>query len=65
MSENPKIDYCLSKTNGTALNKATMTCSQVQYNKINTGGNDPSMSQKMRYAQIVRSSKTQTGFLNR
>ena len=63
MSENTKIDYCLNKTNTTALNKATMKCSQVQYNKINTGGNDPSISQKMLYAQYVRSSKMKTGFL--
>ena len=62
--ESAKIDYC-KKKQSTSINKQTMSCSQVQYNKINTGGNDPTISQKMLYAQHVRSSKMQTGFLQR
>ena len=60
--ETKKIDYCIKKTSGTNNNSIT-TCSQVQYNKLNTSGNNPTISQKMLYAQYVRSSKSKTGFL--
>ena len=34
------------------------SCPRVSYNKVATGGNDPTMSTKMRYAQYVRGQKT-------
>ena len=34
------------------------SCPRVSYNKVATGGNDPTMSTKMRYAQYVREQKT-------
>ena len=33
------------------------TCNFVEYSKITTAGNDPSISNKMRYAQFVRSGR--------
>ena len=63
MSEiNPKIEYCDNQRASTS-SKTVATCSSVQYNKINTGGNDPTISKKMQYAQYIRTSKSQTGFL--
>lgn len=32
------------------------TMQQAQYSKVATGGNDPSISQKMRYSQYLRQS---------
>ena len=34
------------------------SCPRVSYNKVVTGGNDPTMSTKMRYSQYVQSQKT-------
>jgi hypothetical protein len=60
MSEtNPKIAYCSKPADSSKA-----ACSSVQYNKLNTGGNDPSISKKMLYAQYIRSTKLQTGLLN-
>jgi hypothetical protein len=60
---NPKIDYCLKKQTPSISSKMVSTCSSVQYNQLNTGGNDPTISCKMLYAQNVRSNKYKTGFL--
>ena len=59
---NPKIDYCASKQPSTS-SRTVATCSSVQYNQLNTGGNDPSISKKMLYAQMARSGTYKTGFL--
>ena len=46
------------------LNNLTTYCNTVnnkkliQYNKLVTGGNDPSISKAMRYSQYVKYSKT-------
>lgn len=58
---NPKIEYCANKSSSSSKNVAT--CTSVQYNKLNTGGNDPSISKRMLYAQIMRSKSYKTGFL--
>ena len=56
---NPKIEYCINKQKGRPSLKSIISCSNIQYNKLNTGGNDPSISKKMLYSQIVRNrSKT-------
>ena len=52
-----KIDMCNKKTKS-----MSMVCSDVKYNKLNTGGNDPTLSKKMQYAQYIRSSKSKTTF---
>lgn len=39
-------------------NKVSNSCTPINYNKVATGGNDPTMSTKMRYAQYVRGQKT-------
>jgi hypothetical protein len=57
-----KIAYCINKQKSHSL-KSIISCSNIQYNKLATGGNDPSISKKMLYSQYVRTSKTQTGFL--
>jgi len=59
---NPKIAYC---TKTPTSSKTVATCSSVQYNKLNTGGNDPSISKKMLYSQLVRSNTYKTGIFNR
>ena len=56
-----KIPYCINKS--ATSSKTDATCSAVQYNKLNTGGNNPSISKRMLYAQTVRSNTYQTGFL--
>jgi hypothetical protein len=61
---NPKIDYCLKKQQPSTSSKTIATCSSVQYNKINTGGNDPSISCRMLYAQTARNSSYKTGVLS-
>ena len=45
---NPKIPYCLPA-------KSPKACAMnlVQYKKLKTGGNDPKVSQKMRYSNYV------------
>jgi len=58
---NPKIDYCANKQPSTS-SRTVATCSSVQYNKLNTGGNDPTISKKMLYSQMVRSNTYKTGF---
>jgi hypothetical protein len=59
---NPKIDYCANKQPSTS-SRSVATCSSVQYNQLNTGGNDPTISKKMLYAQMARSGTYKTGFL--
>ena len=39
-------------------NKVNNSCTPINYNKVVTAGNDPTMSNKMRYAQYVRGQKT-------
>lgn len=34
-----------------------ITCNPVEYNKVKTATNDPSISSKMRYSQLVKSSR--------
>ena len=60
---NPKIEYCAKKQSSTS-SRMVSTCSSVQYNKLNTGGNDPAISKKMLYSQMVRSTNYKTGFFN-
>uniref|UniRef100_A0A6C0JZD6 Uncharacterized protein n=1 Tax=viral metagenome TaxID=1070528 RepID=A0A6C0JZD6_9ZZZZ len=60
---NPKIDYCVKKHQSTSSRTVATCSSSVQYNKINTGGNDPTISKKMLYAQLVRSNNYKTGVL--
>ena len=57
---NPKILYCQKSS---ASSKTVATCSAVKYNQLNTGGNDPSISKRMLYAQLARSGTYNTGFL--
>jgi hypothetical protein len=57
----PKIRYCANKQPSTS-SRTVATCSSVQYNKLNTGGNDPTISKKMLYSQMVRSNTYKTGF---
>ena len=59
---NPKISYCTTQSTSS---KTVATCSSVKYNQLNTGGNDPSISKKMLYSQLMRSNNYKTGFLNR
>ena len=56
-----KIEYCIKKK-CYSLN-SIISGSNIQYNKLATGGNDPSISKKMLYSQVVRTSKSKTGFL--
>ncbi len=49
------IDYCVNKMN--RRNRMSMTCTNVQYNKLVTYGNDPQQSQKMAYSRYLRSNK--------
>lgn len=49
------IDYCVNKMN--RRNRMSMTCTNVQYNKLVTYGNDPQQSQKMAYSRYLRSHK--------
>jgi len=37
-----------------------VTCNHVGYNKIVTGGNDPSISKAMQYSQYIKNSKPKT-----
>ena len=57
-----KIEYCINKQKHNSL-KSIISCSNIQYNKLSTGGNDPSISKKMLYSQVVRTSRSKTGFL--
>jgi hypothetical protein len=59
---NPKIPYCQTNQSSTSSRTVT-TCSSVKYNQLNTGGNDPSISKRMLYAQLARSGTYKTGFL--
>jgi len=52
------IDYCINKMN--RRNKMSMTCTNVQYNKLVTYGNNPAQSQKMAYSTYLRSNKPYT-----
>jgi hypothetical protein len=57
---NPKILYCQKSSTSS---KTVATCSTVQYNQLNTGGNDPTISKRMLYAQLSRSGRYKTDFL--
>jgi hypothetical protein len=57
---NPKIPYCQKSS---ASSKTVATCSSVKYNQLNTGGNDPTISKRMLYAQLARSGRYKTDFL--
>ena len=59
---NPKIPYCQTNQSSTS-SRTVATCSSVKYNQLNTGGNDPTISKKMLYAQMARSGTYKTGFL--
>jgi sugar lactone lactonase YvrE len=52
------IDYCVNKMN--RRNRMSMTCTNVQYNKLVTYGNNPQQSQKMAYSRYLRSNKPYT-----
>jgi hypothetical protein len=60
---NPKIDYCANKQPSTSSRTVKNCSSSVQYNQLNTGGNDPTISKKMLYSQMVRSKSYKTGIL--
>lgn len=52
--------YCNSHKNGNNafiylnnINSMKMTCFPVQYNKLVTGGNDPTITKRMRFSQII------------
>jgi hypothetical protein len=49
------IEYCVNKMN--RRNRMSMTCTNVQYNKLVTYGNNPQQSQKMAYSRYLRSHK--------
>ena len=59
---NTKIEYCLKKFPSVSA-RTVAQCSSVQYNQLNTGGNDPNISKKMLYSQFVRSKNYQSGVL--
>jgi hypothetical protein len=42
---------------GKKTNGQSSTCNNVNYSKLVTGGNDPSMSSKMRFSQFVKTSR--------
>ena len=47
--------YQRSKSSGQT--NQIITCNPVEYNKVKTATNDPSISSKMRYSQLVKSSR--------
>jgi hypothetical protein len=60
--DNNITKYCNSHKNGNNgfiysnlnnNNSMRITCFPVQYNKLVTGGNDPTITKKMRYSQII------------
>ncbi len=53
MSQSKINKLCYFKLNPDGTYSRSSTC-QIKYNKISTAGNDPSISQKMRYAQYIR-----------
>ena len=55
MSQSKINKLCYFKLNPDGTYSRSATC-QITYNKISTSGNDPSISQKMRYAQYIRNS---------
>ena len=57
----PKIRYCANMRHS-KLSRTVANCYFVQYTKLNTGGNDPAISKKMLYSQMVRSNSYKTGF---
>jgi hypothetical protein len=56
------IEYCKSH-NQNRNKKGLVLCSNVQYNKLNTGGNNVAISKSMLYSQYVRTKKYATGYL--
>ena len=59
---NPKIPYCINKQKGISL-KSAISCSNIQYKKLATGGNYPYISKKMLYAKAVSSGQGKSGYL--
>lgn len=55
---NTKIPYC----NGISL-KSAISCSNIHYKKLATGGNYPYISKKMLYSQAVSSGQGKSGYL--
>ena len=53
--------WTINKPNNRKPNDINVYCQyaacQVNYNKLKTAGNDPQISQKMKYAQYVRTAK--------
>jgi len=51
---------CNQKPNTNYNYKGNTTCNNIGYNKIVTGGNDPTISKAMKYSQYVQNSKPKT-----
>jgi phospholipase/lecithinase/hemolysin len=49
-------------TRACELQNQQNSCAPVNYNKVVTGGNDPSITKAMRYSQYVRNSKPRTEY---
>jgi len=51
--------FCTGKKNNghTSHTSQSATCNPVKYTKVVTGGNDPSISLKMRYSQFVKTTR--------
>ena len=47
-------------TRACALQKQQNTCAPVNYNKMVTGGNDPSITKAMQYSQYVKNASPKT-----
>ena len=50
MPQKPSMFYINKFCNG-----ERSTCNNIGYSRINTAGNDPSLSNKMQYSQMLRS----------
>jgi hypothetical protein len=48
--------FCYGNKNKGHTNQSA-SCNPVKYTKVVTGGNDPSMSSKMRFSQLVKTSR--------
>jgi hypothetical protein len=53
------VKFC-QKHPGSAQNNGVNSCTAIQYSKVVTSGNDPSMSKSMRYSQLVKNAKPNT-----
>ena len=53
--------WTINKPNNRKPNDINLYCqyarSEVKYNKLKTAGNDPQISQKMKYAQYISTTK--------